>query len=62
MTKGPLMEPTAVVSEALDALGKRPVVITGRANRLSGFLLNRLMSRRSAVRLLARSMRRMYPR
>jgi short-subunit dehydrogenase len=56
----PLMEPTPVVSEALKALGKRPVVIAGRANRLVGFLLNRLMSRRAAVEILARSMRRMY--
>jgi short-subunit dehydrogenase len=57
----PVMAPAPVVSEALDGLGRRPVVITGRANRLSGFLLNRLLSRRSAVKLLARSMRRMYP-
>ena len=58
----PLMEPAPVVSEALEALGKRPVAIAGRANRLVGFLLNRLMSRRAAVEILARSMRRMYRR
>jgi short-subunit dehydrogenase len=56
----PLMEPAPVVSEALEALGRRPVVIAGRANRLFGFFLNRLMSRRGAVALLARSMRRLY--
>jgi short-subunit dehydrogenase len=55
-----IMEPAAVVSEALQALGRRPVVISGRGNRLIGFLLNRIMSRRGSVELLARSMRRMY--
>lgn len=58
----PIMEPAAVVSEALEALGRRPFVITGRGNRLLGFLLNRVASRRAAVELLARSMRRMYQR
>jgi len=51
-----------VVSQALEALGKQPVVIAGRANRLFGLLLNRLMPRRSAIELLAGSMRRMYQR
>jgi hypothetical protein len=54
------MEPAAVVSEALEALGRQPLVITGRGNRLAGFLLNRVVSRRGAVELLARSMRRLY--
>jgi short-subunit dehydrogenase len=58
----PVMEPAPVVSQALEALGRRPVVIAGRANRLFGFLLNRLIPRRSAIELLARSMRRMYQR
>jgi short-subunit dehydrogenase len=57
----PVMEPAPVVSEALEALGRRPLVIAGRANRVSGFLLNRLLSRRGAAALLARSMRRIYP-
>jgi short-subunit dehydrogenase len=56
----PIMEPAAVVSEALEALGRRPLVITGRSNRLLGFLLNRVVSRRGAVELLARSMHRLY--
>jgi short-subunit dehydrogenase len=57
----PVMEPSPVVSHALDALGRRPFAVTGRTNRLVGFLLNRLLPRRAATRLLARSMRRMYP-
>jgi len=55
------MEPAPVVSEALEALGRRPMVIPGRANRLLGLLLHRLMPRRRAVELLAHSMRRLYP-
>jgi short-subunit dehydrogenase len=58
----PVMEPTEVVREALEALGRRPVVIPGRANRLLGFVLDRVLSRRGAVELLARSMHRMYRR
>ena len=58
----PVMEPAPVVSQALEALGRRPLLIAGRTNRLFGLLLNRLMSRRSAIELLARSMRRMYQR
>jgi short-subunit dehydrogenase len=58
----PLMTPDQVVGEALEALGRQPVVVTGRANRLMGFLLNRILSRRGAVTLLGRSMRRMYDR
>jgi short-subunit dehydrogenase len=58
----PIMEPAAVVSEALEALGRRPLVITGRGNRMLAFLLNRMVSRRGAVELLARSMRRLYRR
>jgi len=58
----PVMEPAPVVNEALEALGSRPLVVAGRTNRLLGFFLNRLMPRRRAVEVLARSMRRMYPR
>ena len=58
----PVMEPAPVVSQALDALGRQPLVIAGRANRVFGLLLNRLLPRRSAIEFLARSMRRMYQR
>ncbi len=57
----PVMEPGPVVGEALDALGRRPLVIAGRSNRLVGFFLNRLLPRRTAVGLMGRSMRRIYP-
>jgi len=58
----PLMEPGPVVSEALAKLGKGPSAIAGRANRLAGFLMSRLMPRRLAVETISRQTRAMYAR
>ena len=62
---GPLapavMEPDAVARAALSALGRGPVVIPGLANRLAAFLTSRLLPRRTAVALVSRSTRAMYP-
>ncbi|HEX9050335.1 MAG TPA: SDR family NAD(P)-dependent oxidoreductase [Anaeromyxobacter sp.] len=55
------MEPGAVARAALAALGRGPVVIPGRANRLAAFLTSRLLPRRTAVSLVSRSTRAMYP-
>jgi short-subunit dehydrogenase len=55
-----VMQPGDVVVEALDALGRRPSVIAGRGNRLSAFLLGRLLPRTSAVRLVGRSIRSLF--
>ncbi len=49
-----------VVQEALDALGRRPTVITGRGNRLASLVLGRLLPRSAAVRLVGRSMRSLF--
>jgi hypothetical protein len=56
----PVMEPEAVVREALAALGKRPSVIVGRGNRIATFVMNRLLSRRAAVQTISRAARDMY--
>jgi short-subunit dehydrogenase len=53
-------DPADVAREALAALGKKPVVITGFANRLVSFVMRRLMSRRSSVLTIGREMRRRY--
>jgi hypothetical protein len=50
----PEMEPEAVVREALAALGRRPHVIPGRANRWAAFLMQRVLSRVQAVRAMGR--------
>ncbi|HEU5471349.1 MAG TPA: SDR family NAD(P)-dependent oxidoreductase [Actinophytocola sp.] len=48
-----------VVSAALHALGRRPWVVPGRTNKISG-LLFRLLPRRLAVRIMDRILRGMY--
>jgi short-subunit dehydrogenase len=58
----PVMEPGAVASEALAALGRKPSLITGWQNRLSSFLMRRAMPRSVAVRLMGQTMRAMYSR
>lgn len=58
---GPLMEPAETVREALDALGRQPLIVPGRGNRAARFLLGRLLSRAAAVRLLGKAMRKRYP-
>jgi short-subunit dehydrogenase len=57
---GGLMEPTAVVSQTLAALGKRPSLVTGWKNRLSALLLDRLLPRSLAVQTIGAATRRMY--
>jgi uncharacterized protein len=54
------IEPELVVAEALSALGRRPIVIPGRMNRLSSFVMRRLLTRRAAVRLMGSVLRGMY--
>jgi uncharacterized protein len=57
----PVMAPEPVARAALDALGRRPVVIPGRLNRLAAFAAVRLLSRRAAVSLAGAATRSMYP-
>ena len=56
-----VMEPEQVVHEALEALGKTPSIVAGRRNRLANVMTHRLLSRKAAIELMARSMRSMYP-
>jgi short-subunit dehydrogenase len=53
-------DPGDVAREALEALGRRPVVVTGRANRLASFFMRRVFTRRLAVATIGREMRRRY--
>ena len=57
---GPVMEPEAVVVEALAALGKRPSMVPGLFNEMAAFFLGRVMSRRAAVVTMGRATRKMY--
>jgi len=56
-----VMSTSAVVTDALDGLGRSPTRVTGPWNRLSAFLLGRLLPRRLAVSLVAQQMRTLYP-
>lgn len=59
----PLMEPERVAAEAIAALGgARPAVITGSVNRAASFLMNRVLPRSMAVRVIGKNVRKMYPR
>jgi short-subunit dehydrogenase len=53
-------QPAEVVGEALDALGRRPFVVTGRANRIASFVMRRILTRRAAVAAIGRQMRQRY--
>jgi short-subunit dehydrogenase len=57
----PVMSPLPVVRAALSALGREPVVIPGRLNRLAACVTQRFLPRRSAVALVSSATRAMYP-
>jgi len=54
------MTPREVATETLAALGKEPVVIPGRGNRLASVLMQRVFPRKMAIGLMGHVMRRMY--
>jgi short-subunit dehydrogenase len=54
----PVMEPRDVAAEALAALGSVPSMVPGRANRAAAFVLQRLLPRSTAVRLMGNASRR----
>lgn len=56
-----VMEPGDVVTEAFAALGVRPSVAVGSRNRFANGVLQRVLPRKTAIDLMARSMRAMYP-
>jgi len=58
----PLMDCAPAVKETLAALGRRPVVIPGRRNRVSSWITRHLMPRRMAIALASYGTRAMYPR
>ena len=46
-----------VAADALNGLGRGPVVVPGTLNKIARFLLGRLLSRRAAIGLMAQSTR-----
>jgi short-subunit dehydrogenase len=57
---GPVMEPEAVVKEALAALGKVPSMVPGVLNGAMSFVMNKVLPRRAAVAIMGRASRKMY--
>jgi uncharacterized protein len=55
------MAPDQVAAEVLAAIGRGPVVVPGRLNKLTAILTGRLLPRRRAVRLIGATTRKMYP-
>lgn len=56
----PVLLPRTVVAETLAALGHKPSVIPGRGNRLSAFVMQRILPRRIAIVIMGRTLRAMY--
>ena len=56
-----VMAPDKVAEGALEALGKRALFIPGWNNRLTYFLLTRILKRRTSSRLFNRTTGQMYP-
>ena len=54
------MQPSQVVREALEALGKQPYVIPGRVNRVASFVMHHLLPRKLTIRFMGRTLRKMY--
>jgi len=54
------MPPDDVAEQALRDLGQRPIGISGRRNRFANALLNRFLSRRSAIELVSKETERLY--
>ena len=55
----PEMEPEDVAREALAALGRRPSLVPGRANRIASFFMAHLLPRRLGIRMMGRATRGM---
>ncbi len=56
----PVMGVEETVRQALSSLGKRPSRIAGGLNRMMYFLLGRLFSRRQAVIMVSKSMKKIF--
>lgn len=57
----PVMASAQVARETLAALGRGPVIIPGRVNRIAAALMSRLMPRRTAIGMVSTATRTMYP-
>jgi short-subunit dehydrogenase len=52
--------PEEVADECFKMLGKRPSYITGRGNRMASFMMQKILSRKMAVKIMGDNTRKMY--
>ena len=52
--------PEEVVMECFEQLGKRPSFISGRGNKVASFIMQRLMPRKMAIKIMGDTTRKMY--
>ena len=55
-----VLEPEEVANEYLRILGRRPSFITGRANRVASFIMQKILPRKMAVNIMGDATRKMY--
>jgi short-subunit dehydrogenase len=55
-----VLRPEEVVQESLDHLGKVPSFIPGRGNRWASFIMQKLLPRKMAIRIMGDTTRKMY--
>jgi len=55
-----VQSPAEVVNECFKWLGKRPSFISGRGNRLAGFIMQRLLPRKMSVKIMGDNTRKLY--
>jgi uncharacterized protein len=56
----PLLTPAFVAEKTLAALGRRPSVVPGWFYAISAFIMNRLLPRRLAIRIMGQATRNLY--
>jgi short-subunit dehydrogenase len=54
------MQPDDVTEQALEDLGRRPVGVSGRLNRVASALLSRLLPRRAAIEMISKETERLF--
>nr|MBP6679782.1 hypothetical protein [Saprospiraceae bacterium] len=55
-----VQKPEEVVSECFKRLGKTPSFITGRANKVASFFMQRVLSRKKSVTTMGETTKKMY--
>lgn len=55
-----VQSPEAVVKECFKRIGRKPSFVTGGGNKFASFIMQRLMPRRMAIRIMGDTTKRMY--